>query len=220
MVFAADDVRDTEVDVVDHARQQVEPAAVLAAHDRVAEQLGIETLLAADQVVPHDRRIVVEPEAPMRRSVVRNRGVVEFPFVDGRQAAAEQHLAANLQLLGGFVTGVNAARVLQPLELSLVQVEALGLADELVRSESHPFEVVADRLVELGSRTLAVGVVDPEDERPAMLLREQIIVQRGADIADMQPAGRRRCKAGDDISPWAHRGSFVVGPVWKKLLIG
>ena len=39
MVLAAHDVGDAKVDVVDHARQQVEPAAVLAPDDRVAEQL-------------------------------------------------------------------------------------------------------------------------------------------------------------------------------------
>ena len=37
VVLAADDVRDPQVDVVDHARQQVEPAPVLASHDGIAE---------------------------------------------------------------------------------------------------------------------------------------------------------------------------------------
>src|SRR4051812_12338143 len=88
----------------------------------------------------------------------------------------------------------------------------LGLAEESVGVEAHPFEIVADRLVELGRRTLAVGVVDPKDERSAMLFRKQVVVQRRADIADMQAARRRGRKAGDD----AHG----FGPVWKKLLIG
>ena len=56
MVLTADDVGDAKVDVVDHARQQIEPAAVLAAHDGVGQQAGIEPLLAADEVVPFDRR--------------------------------------------------------------------------------------------------------------------------------------------------------------------
>ena len=42
MVLAANDVGDAEVDVVDHARQQIEPAAVLAANDGIAEQLRVE----------------------------------------------------------------------------------------------------------------------------------------------------------------------------------
>ena len=45
-----------------------------------------------------------------------------------------------------------------------------------------------------------------------MLLREQEIMKRGADIADVEPAGRRRREAGDD----AHFAS----PVWKALVIG
>ena len=44
-----------------------------------------------------------------------------------------------------------------------------------------------------------------------MAQREQRIVQRGADIADMKPPGRRRCEAGGD-------GHGL--PVWKALLIG
>ena len=47
-----------------------------------------------------------------------------------------------------------------------------------------------------------------------MLPREQEVVQRGADVADVQPAGRRRREAGDD----GHFGA--IWPVWKTLLIG
>ena len=132
------------------------------------------------------------------------------------KAAPEQDLAAKVELLGSLVAGVDAARRLQPLEFALVEVESLGLANHLIRLQSQPIQVVADRLVEFGGRALAVGVVDPQDEGSAMLLREQIVVQRGADVADVQPARRRRGEAGDD----AHRGSFTFGPVWKKLLIG
>ena len=40
MVLAAHDVGDAQVDVVDHARQQIEPAAVVAADHRVGQQLA------------------------------------------------------------------------------------------------------------------------------------------------------------------------------------
>ena len=147
----------------------------------------------------------------MRLAALGHRRVGGLALVDRRQAAAEQHLAAKLELLGRLVAGIDPAGLAQPLELALVEVEPLRLAHDLVRCQPEPVEIVADRLVELRGRALAVGVVDAQDERAAVLPREQAVVQRGADVADVQPAGRRRREAGDD----AH-----FGPVWKALVIG
>ncbi len=155
---------------------------------------------------------MVEPEAPVRRPVFGQRSVGGLAFVDRGQAAAEQDLAAKLQLVRSLVTCVNAAGHLEPLELAFVEIEPLRLAHHGVRLEAEPLQVIPDQLVELGSRALAVGVVDPEDEGAAMFPGKQIIVQRRADVADVQPAGRRRREAGDD--------THGFGPVWKKLLIG
>ena len=203
MVLAADDVGDAELDIVDDARQQVEPAAVLAAHDGVAEQPGIEALLAADEVIPDDRRIMVEPEAPMRRAAFGHRSFGRLAFIDGRQAAPEQHLAAQLELVRRFVAGIDAAGVLQPLEFPFVEFEALGLADDSIGIEAHPCKIVPDCVIEFSRRAFAVGVVDPQQERPAVLSGEQEIVQRSADIPDVETPGRRRREARDD----AHSGN-------------
>src|SRR3954447_25903794 len=54
MILAANDVRNAKIDVINDARQQVEPAAVLPSHDRIAEKLGVELLLAADEVLKND----------------------------------------------------------------------------------------------------------------------------------------------------------------------
>ncbi len=71
MILAAHDVGDAHVDIVDRARQHVEPAAVGAADDWVAEQGRIEMLGPADQVLPGDRRVVIELEAPVRPPPLR-----------------------------------------------------------------------------------------------------------------------------------------------------
>ena len=71
MVLAAHNVGDAKVDVVNHARQQIEPAAVLAPDDRVGQKLGVEALRPADEVGPFDRRAMVEPEPPMGRAALR-----------------------------------------------------------------------------------------------------------------------------------------------------
>ena len=214
MVLAADDVGDAEVDVVDHARQQIEPAAVLAPDHRVAEQFRVEPLGATDQIGPFDRRVMIEPEAPVRRAALGRRRAAGLALVDRRKPAPEQHLAAEIELLWRFVTGIDASGGLQPFELAFVQIEPLRLAHHHVGIDPEPAEIVADRGIELGRRALGVGVVDAQDELAAVLLREQEIVQRGADIADVEPAGRRGGEAGDG------HGVFAIGPVWKALVIG
>ena len=101
--------KDSEIDIVDDARQQIKPASVLSPNDRVAEQLGIELLGAPDQVVPLDRPVMIEAEAPVRRPALGRRLLRVLALVDRRQAAAQQHLAAKLELLGRFITGVDPA---------------------------------------------------------------------------------------------------------------
>ena len=49
-------------------------------------------------------------------------------LIDRREPAPEEHLAAKLELLGRLVSRIDAATVLQPLELALVEIEALRLA--------------------------------------------------------------------------------------------
>ena len=142
--------------------------------------------------------VMIELESPVRRDAVRNWRTFGLALIDRRQAAAEQHLAPQLQLFRRLVAGIDPARLLQPLELALIDVEPLRLTDHGVRLEAEPAEVLDDRLDIFLPAALQVGVVDPQQEPPAILQREQRIVQRGADIADMEPAGRRRGETGDD----------------------
>jgi hypothetical protein len=69
-----------------------------------------------------------------------------------------------------------------------------------------------NRVDEFLAASLAVRVVDAKDECPAMLPREQVVVKRRPDVADVEAAGRRRCEPSDD--------RHFASPVWKKLLIG
>src|SRR5688500_10059151 len=171
MVLAADDMGDAHVDIVDAARQHVEPAAVLAADHRIGEQGRVEMLAAADQIVPLDRPAVIEPEAPVRPAPLRlEPGAVTLvqlqrgAIVDRRLAAAELDLALEVELLRALISWIDASRLPQPLESGLVPTEARRLAMLLVRSEAEPAEVVAYSLGMRLARPLAVGVVEPKDE--------------------------------------------------------
>jgi hypothetical protein len=172
MILAAHDVRHRHVDVVDYARQQIEPAAVGAADDGIADQRRVEFLRSADEVGPFDRRAMVEPEAPMWGDALGHRRVGGFPLIHGRQPASEQHLAAQVELLGRFVAGINSPRFTKPLELALVEGKAFGLAKDRRGLQPEPRQVIADRLVILGGRALGVGIVDAQQEAAAMAQRE------------------------------------------------
>src|SRR5687768_15235223 len=77
----------------------------------------------------------------------------------------------------------------------------------LVPGEAEPREVLPDALGIRLARPFLVGVVEPEDEAPLMLPRPQPIVDGSADVADVEPPGRRRGETGDD----AHRGAVGRG---------
>jgi hypothetical protein len=65
--------------------------------------------------------------------------------------------------------------------------------------KAEPGEILPYPLRESLRGALGIGVVQPEDEAPAMLPRPQPIVKRGPDVADVEAPCRRRREAGDDV---------------------
>ena len=205
MVLAAQHIGDAHVDVVDHAGQQVEPRSVGPAHHRVGHLRRIEVLGPANAVGPFDRLGMVEPEAPVRllsrrclRCMIglgqRQRG----PVVDRRQPAPEQHLALELEFLRCLVAAIDPPRLDQPRKLPLIQIEPRRLPRLPVGHDPEPGEIGADRRDMLLAAALEVGIVDPEQKAPGMLSGQQPVVQRRADIADVQIAGGRGSEAGGE----------------------
>ena len=62
---------------------------------------------------------------------------------------------------------------------------------------SGQFEIALDGINVFLLGALRVRVVDAQDEGPARLFGDQVVHQRSAQVADMQIAGGRRCKAGN-----------------------
>ena len=90
-----------------------------------------------------------------------------------------------------------------------VPVGAGELADGLaIVVEAKPGHAVEDRLGGFGRRALAVGVLDPEQERAAMTSREEPVEQAGARSADVHHARGRGGDAGDDGGRGGHAGPF------------
>src|SRR3546814_16386400 len=97
-------------------------------------------LRTADQVGPDDRRVMVEPETPVRCDARGHRRALRLALIDRGQPAREQDLAADLQLLGRLVTGIDAPRRLQPFELGFIEREQLRLPRRAVDIEPQPPE--------------------------------------------------------------------------------
>src|SRR3546814_14375239 len=93
---------------------------------------------AADKVGPLERRLMVEPEAPVRRHAIGHRRALGPALIDRREAAREQELAPDLQLLGRFVPGIEAPRRLQFFELGLVKRKARRLPPLAAAVDTHP----------------------------------------------------------------------------------
>ena len=112
--------------------------------------------------------------------------------VDRRQPAAEQDLALELEFLLGFVCGIDPARIAQLGKGRLIGIEPCRLTLLACGLNPQPFEVRADRLDIFLAAALGIGVVDAQDELAPCFAGEHPIVERSADIADMQPARGRR----------------------------
>ena len=83
---------------------------------------------------------------------------------------------------------------------------AVELAERFaIPVEPEPGEPVKDRLAVFGGGAGAVCILDPQEEPPAAAARKKPVEERGARAADMQRAGRRGGKAGDDLSGSGHR---------------
>ena len=175
MILAAHDMGNAHIDIVDRRGQHIQPRSVGAADDRIGQQFRIEMLRPPHQIVPLDGRIMIELEAPVgsdarclfRRPIVggqRQRGA----FIDRRQPARCEHLAADVQLFGGLVTGIDSACGDQPVERGFIEGEAAGLACLAIGRHPQPGEIGADAVDEPFFGPGQIGVVDPQPELPAL----------------------------------------------------
>jgi hypothetical protein len=104
-------------------------------------------------------------------------------------AALLRELALEIELLRALEAGIKQARGLEALRRRRIAREPRRLCLELVPIEAKPLEIRLDPRREVVPRALAVGVVEPQQEPPAALAREEPVHQRRARIPEMQPPG-------------------------------
>jgi hypothetical protein len=108
----------------------------------------------------------------------------------------------DLHVVAGRGVGVGGAGLQQPLESLPVPLGTLELAHRaLVPVELEPAQGVEDLRDVLGSRALAVGVLDPQDQLPTGLVAgHQPVVQCRPRATDVERSRRRRGEADPDWS--------------------
>ena len=159
MVVAADHIGDPHLEIVDGDREVVQRRAVAARDHEVVGEPVLEPHRPADHVLDRGLALVGNLE-PDRRPLPRPR------------LAAVAGVAVRLLVGANVVRGrgvrVGAARFDQLGDPLAMAIAALGLAHRaLVPVELEPAQGVEDLLDVLGSRALAVGVLDPEHEGSA-----------------------------------------------------
>src|SRR4029453_15713507 len=82
--------------------------------------------------------------------------------------------------------------LVDPQTLALpIRTEVAANFDALVPLQPEPPQILEDGQLRLTRRTLRVGILDAENERPVVPAREQPVEQGSAGVADVQMAGRR-----------------------------
>ena len=218
VVLTADNVGDLGVDIIADRRQGVEIAAILTDQDRVGQGRGLDGHVTAHQIRPADR-IAGQFETPVRlaafpfqRGLFRIGQLQRGAVIDRRTAIGHLQATLAVQLFTGLVTGIEQALGLEVLGRGVVAIKPLGLLEGLVPRHAQPGQVGADTVLIFLRGTLQVRIIDTQYEYAPGLAREQIVEQRGADIADMKLAGRAGSKTdfGHGIRPVKTRGRGLL----------
>ena len=125
--------------------------------------------------------------------------VAPAPVIELGAALAAGRLAHLGEFLRAGVAAIGLAGGEQLLGDLAVARGARELEDDLaVPGEPQPGQAVEDGGDGGGGRALAVGVLDAQQHLAAVPARIEPVEQRGAAAADMEEAGGRGRKAGDD----------------------
>ena len=86
----------------------------------------------------------------------------------------------------------------------IINVKASGLFFRAIRLDAQPMQIINDPPGEFVGRSFGIRIIQSQNEGAILLLGKQPVVQRGANIADMQPTGWGWCKANDGGRSFGH----------------
>ena len=209
--------------IVDDDCEVVGGNAVRADQYRIADDLGAERHLTADNIDELHGAVLRHTEADHCRLAVLHapprvgRGYVTASAdIHGRAAGLERMLTIGLELLGRAETPVRLTARHQLDGVSTINVEPLGLPVRAIVPaglhafgpvQPHPAQIGEDAALGLARGPLEVGVLDTQDERAARRAREHPVEQRRTRVADMQQSRRTRSESQSHRSIISQRGS-------------
>ncbi len=202
MIVAADDMGDAHVVIVDHDGEHIGRRAVGAQQHEIVEVLVLPDDAALDLILDHGlaglRRLEPDRRLDAGRRFARI-AVAPASVIELGAALAARRLAHLRQFLGAGVAAIGVARGQQRLGDLAMPRRARELIDGLaVPVEAEPGQPVEDGVDRGLGRALAVGVLDAQQHLAAAAARIEPVEQRRARAADMQEAGGRGGKTGDD----------------------
>ncbi len=148
---------------------------------------------SSHSVLPSGTRKRSTNASPIGHAVLTlvRREAIASAIVLERVAARLGLGSALLELRRRAEAAVDGASVEQPLRVRLVSREIRALVrDLLVPGEAEPLESLEDRARAFVGAAGAIGVLDAEQERSAVLAREEPVVERRARTADVEIASR------------------------------
>ncbi len=207
-LLGADHVGDPHQVVVYDVGEVVRGVAVALEQHLVVHQVVVDADLAAQQVgdgglaLARHRQadhVRLPRGAAPRRLGGRERAAVAVVAERVRDLLPSLLLAQRFEALPGAEARVRGAAGDELLGVVAVDREALALAVRPVRAadvrplvprKAQPAQRLEDHALGGRVRALAVGVLDAQDELPAVLLRPGVVEQRHVRRADVRVAGR------------------------------
>src|SRR5690606_15926807 len=182
-----------------------------AEQDQIVEFLVVPFDAALDLVIEDDAAgsRVLETDDPVRIFAETFVAIAVVTVVTRLEALGHGRGAHGLDLFLRLVGVVGLAGLEQVLGHLPVAIHAQGLVKRpLVVVQSKPAHAIEDGLHGRLGRTLAVGILDAQDEFTTTMARLQPAIERGARTADMQESGW----TGGETGTYGHRkGNSLSG---------
>ena len=217
-LLAADDRIDLHQVIVDDDGELVGGEAVGFQEDLVLDRLERPLDVPVDEVVDSDGALLRHLESddvvglvPRALGRLGCRDVPAMAVVAGDLATGALRGPHLLQPLAAAEAVVRGAAVDELVGALLVERQALrldvrgmrpALARALVVPDADPLQARVDVVDRARDEALLIGVLDAKDERARALASEEVVVQRRADAADVERAGR----GWRESHPHAHHG--------------
>ena len=208
--FRTDDVGDVHEGIVEDDAVVIDRDAVGFDDDEVADVVGIEGYVTADEVVQFNRfvlrRLDADDVGTAFLEVLFDRffgQVSAFAGVDRRFPFGQLSLFFRFQFFRRAEAVVGLAFGQELFRIFLINAQAFSLAvraigtadvDAFIPGDAQPFQGFLDVFFRFRRRTLAVRIFDADDELTVVVLGNEVVEQCRTGTADVERACRARSK--------------------------